>query len=93
MSRPAPRTRREQQAGLTGRRALVMGLGAFGGGLGAARYLAACGARVTATDLRPGTELPAEVAELAERGVRLVLGGHAPGDFEAADLVVPNPEQ
>ena len=79
------------QAGFAGRRALVMGLGAFGGGLGAARYLAARGALVTATDLRPASELPAEITELSERGVRLVLGGHAPADFETAELVVPNP--
>ena len=42
---------------IAGRNVLVMGLGSFGGGLGATRFLAREGARVTVTDLRDATEL------------------------------------
>ena len=35
----------------------VMGLGRFGGGLGAVKFLLERGARVTVTDLRPASQL------------------------------------
>lgn len=67
-----------------------MGLGIAGGGLGAARFLHAQGARVTVTDLKTADELrPAVDALPAE--VRLALGGHRMSDFTGADLVVKNP--
>lgn len=67
-----------------------MGLGIAGGGLGAARFLHARGARVTVTDLKTADELrPAVDALPAE--VRLALGGHRMSDFTGADLVVKNP--
>ena len=50
---------------LRGRRAVVMGLGSFGGGLGAARYLARHGAAVLVTDLRPADELAEALGGLA----------------------------
>lgn len=76
---------------LAGRRALVMGLGRFGGGVGATRFLAARGARVTVTDLRSADELEEGLAELEGLEVELVLGEHKDEDFRSADLVVPNP--
>jgi len=74
-----------------GRRALVMGLGSFGGGAGAVRYLASLGARVTATDRRAATGLASTLASLADLEVEYVLGQHRPEDFARAELVVVNP--
>lgn len=73
------------------RRAVVMGLGSFGGGLGAARHLLARGARVLVTDLREADALGDAVRELTARGVELVLGRHRREDFAHAEVVVANP--
>src|SRR5262245_27728336 len=88
MSRPAsaPHTRE-----LAGPRALVMGLGSFGGGAGAARYLAELGARVLVTDQRPAAGLAHGLAQLAGLPLEYALGGHRPEDFARAELVVVNP--
>ena len=67
-----------------------MGLGLNGGGLGAARFLHARGARVTVTDLKTAGELRPAVDALPA-GVGLSLGSHRMGDFTACDLVVKNP--
>lgn len=76
---------------LAGRRAVVMGLGLFGGGVAAARFLARRGAHVTVTDLRDADQLASAVRELDGLDVRLVLGRHAAADFASAELVVVNP--
>ena len=78
------------------RRCLVMGLGAFGGGLGVARELVRAGAaEVLVTDLAPAEKLQAGVEALrplVQAGrVRLRLGGHDEADFQRAELVVANP--
>ena len=74
------------------RRVLVMGLGSFGGGIGAVKFLVQRGASVTVTDLRPREKLTESLAELQETPPdHLVLGGHNPADFRSADLVVVNP--
>lgn len=78
-------------ASLAGRRALVMGLGSFGGGAGAVRYLCRAGARVTATDRRDAAGLARTLAELSDLEVEYVLGEHRREDFERAELVVVNP--
>ena len=46
------------------RRVLIMGLGAFGGGLGVTRWLCQQGADVTVTDLRPEQDLTDAIASL-----------------------------
>jgi len=74
-----------------GRRAIVLGLGHFGGGLGVARWLLSQGASVLVTDRASPESLAAPAAELAALGARLVLGGHAGVDFTATDLLVVNP--
>jgi len=75
-----------------GQRVTVMGLGTFGGGLGAVRFLVAQGATVTVTDLRTEAELARSLAQLADTPpARLRLGGHDPADFETADWVVVSP--
>jgi UDP-N-acetylmuramoylalanine--D-glutamate ligase len=75
----------------TGLRALVMGLGVFGGGAGVARFLAQRGARVTVTDLRTGDQLQPSVDSLSDLDIEFVLGEHRQQDFLDADFVVRNP--
>jgi UDP-N-acetylmuramoylalanine--D-glutamate ligase len=75
-----------------GVRATVMGLGSFGGGAAAARWLARQGARVTATDLAEEAAMAATLATLHNESIEAFhLGGHREEDFRCADLVVVNP--
>ena len=75
-----------------GRRATVMGLGHFGGGAAAARWLAGRGAVVTVTDLADEKVLAAAMQGLADVPIAAFhLGGHREEDFRRADLVVVNP--
>jgi len=83
MTRPGPEVR-----------ALVMGLGRFGGGLGSARHLLRLGCAVTVTDLAAADTLEASLAVLTddEKGaITWRLGTHDEADFAAAELVVVNP--
>jgi UDP-N-acetylmuramoylalanine--D-glutamate ligase len=73
------------------RKVTVMGLGRFGGGLGAARFLVAQGARVTVTDLKTSEQLADSVAALKGLPLELHLGGHREADFRNADLIVVSP--
>jgi len=68
-----------------------MGLGLFGGGAGAVRFLAARGARVTVTDLRTADQLRESISALDGLPVEFHLGGHREEDFTGADLVLVNP--
>ncbi|MBN2477022.1 MAG: UDP-N-acetylmuramoyl-L-alanine--D-glutamate ligase [Pirellulales bacterium] len=69
-----------------------MGLGHFGGGVAAARWLARQGAVVTVTDLADEHVLAESLALLRREPIgRLRLGGHREEDFRNADLVVVNP--
>lgn len=75
-----------------GRRATIMGLGHFGGGVAAARWLARQGAIVTVTDLANENTLADSLAMLADVPIAAAhLGGHREEDFQNADLVVVNP--
>lgn len=75
-----------------GRRVTVMGLGSFGGGVGAVRFLAERGARVLVTDTRTETQLGEALADLADcPRVEFRLGEHCEQDFRNADLIVVNP--
>ena len=74
-----------------GRRVTVMGLGSFGGGVGAVKFLAERGANVTVTDLRSADQLPEAVAELASLPVNWKLQRHDETDFRETDLLVVNP--
>ena len=78
-------------AELRGRRVLVLGLGAFGGGAGCARALTRLGAEVTVTDLRDADVLADSVAALEGYPVRFALGGHDEAMFTDAEVVVVNP--
>ena len=69
-----------------------MGLGHFGGGAAAARWLAARGAIVTVTDLADEKVLAPALQSLAAAPITAFhLGGHREVDFRQADLVVVNP--
>lgn len=77
------------------RRATVMGLGSFGGGAGAARYLAERGYDVLLTDMAPAEKLVGSldgIRDLIDSGaVTLRLGEHNVSDLTTCDLVVVNP--
>lgn len=73
------------------RKVTVMGLGWFGGGLGATLFLLRRGARVTVTDLKTADQLADSLSGLEGRDVTLHLGGHREEDFREADLVIVNP--
>src|SRR5262249_21170809 len=60
-------------------------------GVAACRLLLALGARVTGTDTRAADALPPEARALGAEGVRLVVAGHPPVAFDAADLVIVSP--
>ena len=75
-----------------GKKVLVMGLGRFGGGVDAATFAAAHGAKVIVTDTASAEKLSDSVGRLAEFSeVEFHLGRHEPADFEQADVIVANP--
>lgn len=76
---------------LRGVRALVVGLGRFGGGVGVTRWLVGQGADVTVTDQAPAEALTDSLAAIADLPVNLQLGGHDPSHLRDCDLVVVNP--
>lgn len=76
---------------LSGRRALVVGLGRLGGGLGVTRWLCEQGAVVTVTDQASAESLAESVEALRGLPVALHLGGHNDADLDTSDLVIINP--
>ena len=74
-----------------GKAVTVMGLGLFGGGVGAARYFARRGARVTVTDTKSSKELAPSLKALKGLAVTFHLGGHRASDFTRADIVAVSP--
>jgi UDP-N-acetylmuramoylalanine--D-glutamate ligase len=74
------------------RRIIVMGLGHFGGGAGAARWLAGQGARVTVTDQAEAEVLHEALDHLHGTPIAAYhLGGHREEDFRTTEMVVVNP--
>jgi len=73
---------------LTGKRALVVGLGRSG--IAAARLCASKGAQVTANDAKSKGELESALG-LLPPDVRRELGGHPPAVFAEQDLIVLSP--
>jgi len=73
------------------KKVLVMGLGRFGGGVGACRFLAERAARITVTDLAGEVELAESVEQLRGLQITFHLGGHQEDDFTNSDLIVVNP--
>ncbi|NNM86468.1 MAG: UDP-N-acetylmuramoyl-L-alanine--D-glutamate ligase [Phycisphaerales bacterium] len=72
-------------------RAVVMGLGRFGGGVGVSRWLAQQGCRVVVTDTEPADKLATSIAHLRDVPVELQLGGHDAAILDHCDLLVVNP--
>jgi UDP-N-acetylmuramoylalanine--D-glutamate ligase len=74
-----------------GKKVLIMGLGHFGGGIGAAQWFAAQNARVTVTDAATEDKLADSLRALDGLPITYKLGGHDLADFTSADLLVVNP--
>jgi len=76
---------------LAGREVLIWGFGRHGGGLAAARFAAAEGARVRILDRQPAAALGSdgEQAELA--GWPWALGGAEHPWFATAEIIIPSP--
>ena len=72
-------------------RVTLLGLGLFGGGEGAARYLARAGARLTVSDLKSADQLAPVIDRLSELPIHYQLGDHDMEQILQADLVVVNP--
>ena len=74
---------------LAGKQVLVVGLARTG--VATALFCAARGARVTATEERPESQIAETAAKLRAAGVTLELGGHGAETFVQQDLIVPSP--
>lgn len=71
---------------------LIMGLGINGGGVGATKFFANLGAKVTVTDLKTERELKKSLNQLKEfKNIKFVLGRHEAKDFYTHDIVIKNP--
>lgn len=75
----------------SGKRVVVMGLGRFGGGIGAARWFARHDARVVVTDLADERSLGSSTAQLSSLNINYQLGGHDAGILDGCDLLVVSP--
>jgi len=82
---------RERRDSFGGRRVHVIGLGAYGTGREVARVLAARGASVTVSDVKPAEHLASEIAALRDTQVAIQVGDDAYEGIEKAELVVPSP--
>lgn len=79
----------DRSASFAGKKITVMGLGLLGRGIGDARYLAQCGAKLIITDLKDAATLAPSVAELSGfPDVTFVLGEHRLEDFRGRDLIL-----
>ncbi len=74
---------------LAGKQVLVVGLARTG--IATALFCAERGARVTATEERPESQIAEASAKLRAAGVTLELGGHRPQTFTQPDLIVASP--
>ena len=75
-----------------GQRVTVMGLGCFGGGAAAVRFLVEQGAAVRVSDQRSAEDLREAIAELNDLpDIDWQTGGHHWSHFSDADFVVVNP--
>ena len=76
---------------LRGKRVVVAGLGLFGGGVAATRFLVEEGADVLVTDTKSESKLATSLNALDGLNIDYKLCGHDRQDFESADLIVANP--
>ena len=73
------------------RKMRVLAVGLARTGVATALFCARHNATVTATDMRPESELGDAPAKLREAGVKLELGGHQEQTYLAQDLIIPSP--
>ena len=73
------------------KRATVMGLGRFGGGIAVSKWLVGQGAKVLVTDKDPRDKLKDSVQQLAGLPLGFRLGEHREEDFRNCDVVVASP--
>jgi len=77
---------------IAGQRVTVMGLGGFGGGAAAVRFLVERGAIVRVSDQRSAEQLDDTIAQLSDLdGIDWQFGKHHWSHFSDADFVVINP--
>jgi UDP-N-acetylmuramoylalanine--D-glutamate ligase len=74
---------------LSGKRVVVVGLGASG--VAAARLCLKRGARVVANDAKPLAALSDDARSLEALGAEVVAGGHDAAGMESADVIVVSP--
>lgn len=74
-----------------GKRAIVMGLGRFGGGIGVTRWLCDQAARVLVTDMASEDKLAESLQLLDGLEFTRRLGGHDLADLDHCDLLVVSP--
>ena len=74
---------------LANKKVLVVGLGATG--ISTALFAKNRGAKVTVTDTAPAQQLQEAAETMHRHGIRTELGGHRPGLFSDAELVVISP--
>lgn len=68
-----------------------MGLGHFGGGIGAAKWYASQGHHVIITDQQPAEKLADSVAQLRDFAVEYSLGSHDERLLDRCDLLIVSP--
>lgn len=78
-------------ASLAGRKALVLGLGRFSGGVETARFLLRAGADVLVSDQAERETLIDSAREVEAMGARLVFGPQTPALLAGRDLLVASP--
>ena len=81
----------ENQHEFADRRATVVGLGRFGGGVGVTKWLCGQGATVIVSDNADESTLSESIAALDGYKVEFHLGEHLEKDFLDTDLLVVNP--
>ena len=82
----------EKFARFKGKRALVMGLGLWQGGVEAVKFLHRWGAsEILVTDLRDEKTLAPSLEAISYIPVTLRLGEHREADFARAQVVIPSP--
>ena len=79
----------------SGKHVIVMGLGRFGGGAGAANYVASLGAHVTISDRATEDQLETGLAKIKPHldsgAIQLSLGTHDESLLDTADILIVNP--
>ncbi|MFH1827474.1 MAG: UDP-N-acetylmuramoyl-L-alanine--D-glutamate ligase [bacterium] len=74
-----------------GKKALMVGLGLQGGGVGLIRFFCNLGSHVTVTDLKSNIELSDTIDNLKDLNITYSLNGHKLKDFLNADIIFKGP--